>query len=89
MVEYLSSEYLNSKHFKLIFISKISIIYIRLSYFTSKLFKLIKNTTYNIQQAVFSPFYVALQIHLHKFHKNIQPCSISIPKKSSPKNTMH
>ena len=38
--------------------------HIHLSYFT---FKLFKNTTYNIQQAIFGPFYFALQIHFHKF----------------------
>jgi len=38
---------------------KNSIIHIHLSYFTSKMFKLFKNTTYNIQQAIFGPLYFA------------------------------
>jgi len=67
VVEYLSCEYLNSKHFKHIFIRKISIIHIHLLYFTSKIFKLFKNATYNVQLAVFSSFYFTLQIRFQKF----------------------
>jgi len=62
MVVYLSCEYFNSKHFKHVFISKNAIIHIDL--YTVCIFK---NTTYNIQQAIFSQFYFALQIHFHKF----------------------
>jgi len=72
MVEYISCEYFNSKHFKHIFIIKNSIIHIHLSYFTSEIFKLFKNTTYNIQQAMFGLFYVALQIRFKEFNTDIQ-----------------
>jgi len=41
--------------------------HIHLSYLTSKIFKLFKNTTYNVQQAIFGPFYFALKIRFHEF----------------------
>jgi len=44
IVVYLICEYFNSKHF-------------HYSYFTCKMFNLLKNTTYNILQTIFSPFY--------------------------------
>jgi len=67
MVEYLSCEYYISKHFKHICIIKNSIVHVHLSYFTSKICKLFKNTTYNIQLAIFGAFYFAFQIRFHKF----------------------
>ncbi len=68
MVVYLSCEYLNSKHFTHVFLTKNLIIHIFLPKFTPKIFSLFKNTTYSIRQAIFSPFYFALQIRIHKFN---------------------
>jgi len=56
---------------------KNSIIHIHLSYFTSKIFRLFKNTTYNIKQAIFRSILFRLenllpQIQWFKFNSGVQ-----------------